>query len=326
MINALAALSSTQYYLFRFVSPVVIFLGTVGCIINLTVFTQKILRKNTCSVYFIAYNIGNFIYIYAAPFYVTLNVGYSIDASIQYLVLCRLRFYTTVLLNCLCSFYLVMASIDRVLITSSNARTRQKSTLRMAYVCVIGGSIFWALFHSHVLFLTNIIQIIPNVFQCYSEQGIYRVFLSYYVLIKEILALVLLIMCGLRSVKNIRRSVRRIEDATGALSRTAAGGNSTHSTVARDRQLAFMLLMDILIYGLFCSTFAIFLLYQQLTQYNVKSPVQIQIESIVRNLAQFAASIPVSTSFYTNMIASKTFRNEVKKAFSWTRILCIQKH
>ncbi|UJR38680.1 hypothetical protein I4U23_031346 [Adineta vaga] len=322
--NILTVLSSVQYYMFRFVSPIVLLLGSIGCIINLMVFTQKILRKNSCAIYFIAYNAANFIYIYAAPFYATLNVGYNIDASIQNLILCRLRFYTTVLFNCLCSFYLVLASIDRVLITSSNARTRQKSTLRMAYICIIGGTIFWALFQSHALFLTNIIQILPNYFLCYFEPGMYRTFLSYYVLIKEILALALLITCGLWSIKNIQRSARRIGDATDAHSTATVRTNATHSTASKDRQLAFMLLMDITIYGLFCSTFAIFLLYQQITQYDVKSPVQIQIESIARNLAQFAASIPVSTSFYTNLIASKTFRNEVKKALSWKRILCIQ--
>jgi hypothetical protein len=317
--NTLTALSSAQYYLFRFVCPIVVLFGSIGCIINLMVFTQKILRKNSCSIYFIAYNIANLIYIYAAPFYATLNVGYNIDASIHNLVLCHLRFYTTVLFNCLCSFYLVLASIDRVLITSLNARTRQRSTLRMAYICVIVGTIFWALFHSHALFLTNILQTLPNVYLCYSEPGIYRTFLSYYSLIKELLTLTLLTTCGLWSIKNIRSSARRIGGTTG----TPGSTNTAHSTSSKDRQLAFMLLMDIMIYGLFFSTYAIYLLYQQITQYYVKSSVQIQIESIVRNLAQFAAAIPVSTSFYTNLIASKTFRNEVKKVLSWKRILCI---
>jgi hypothetical protein len=323
LTDTLAALSSAQYYLFRFACPIVIVLGSIGCIINLMVFTQKILRKNSCSIYFIAYNIANLIYIYAAPFYATLNVGYNIDASIQSLVLCRLRLYTTILFNCLISFYLVLASIDRVLITSSNARTRQRSNLRMAYTCVIGGTIFWALFHSHVLFLTNIIQTLPNVFLCYSNPGVYRIFLSYYSLIKELLTLTLLTICGLWSIKNIRNSARRIGGATDAPASTTVGTNTAHSTSSKDRQLAFMLLMDTMIYGLFFSTFAIFLLYQQITQYYVKSLVQIQIESIVRNLAQFVAAIPVSTSFYTNLIASKTFRNEVKKVLPWKRILCI---
>jgi hypothetical protein len=319
----LAALNSAQYYLFRFASPVVIFFGSIGCIINLMVFTQKILRKNSCSIYFIAYNIANFIFIYGASFYVTLSVGYNIDASVQNLVLCRLRFYTTVLSNCLCSFYLVLASIDRVLITSSNARTRQRSTLRMAYICVIGGTIFWTLFHTHILILTNIIQTSANVLICYSQPGVDRIFLTYYSLTKELLALTLLIGCGLRSIKNIRNSARRLGAATGASASVTAVTNTTQPTSSKDKQLAFMLLMDTLIYGLFNSTFVIFLLYQQITQYYVKSFTQIQIENIVRNLAQFAATIPVSTSFYTNLIASKTFRNEVKKVLSWRRIFCI---
>ncbi|CAF4887726.1 unnamed protein product, partial [Rotaria sp. Silwood1] len=110
----------------------------------------------------------------------------------------------------------ILASIDRALITSSNARTRQRSTLRMAYTCVVCGTIFWALFHSHELFLTNIIQTLPNFFLCYFDQGVYRTFLSYYLLIKELLVLVLLTVCGLWSIKNIQRSARRIGGTTGA--------------------------------------------------------------------------------------------------------------
>jgi hypothetical protein len=58
------------------------------------------------------------------------------------------------------------------------------------------------------------------------------------------------------------------ELGSAALSEAAlAVTNTTHSISSKDRQLAIMLLMDILIYGLFFSTFAIFLLYQQITQY-----------------------------------------------------------
>jgi hypothetical protein len=55
----------------------------------------------------------------------------------------------------------------------------------------------------------------------------------------------------------------------------------------------------------------------------VKRSKQTQIENTVKNLEQLAATIPVTTSFYTNLIVSKTFRNEVKKALSWRQILCI---
>jgi hypothetical protein len=130
------------------------------------------------------------------------------------------------------------------------------------------------------------------------------------------------------SIKNIRNSARRIRCINGAHEKGTVGtvgtaGASTTRSTSKDRQLALMLLMDVIIYGLFFSTFAIYLLYQQITQYNVKSSVQVQIETVVKNLEQFLATIPASTSFYTNLIASNTFRNEVKKVFSWRRILCI---
>ena len=321
--DVLAALTSTQYYLFRYICPVVMFLGSIGCIINLMVFTQAVLRKNPCAIYFIAYNISNFIYICAAPFYAILNVGYRIDLTTQNLVLCRLRLYTTILCNVLCSFYLVLAAIDRTLITSSNARTRQRSTLRMAYTCVAVGTTFWMLFHSPELYFANIIPTLPNVFICYFQDFTFRNFLSNYSLIKEITTLVLLTTCGLWSIRNIRRSARRIGCVTGTVERGTVGASTVRSTSSKDRQLALMLLMDIMIYGLFFSTYTIYLLYQQVTRYYVKSTVQVQIESAVNNLFYFVAAIPVCTSFYTNLIASNTFRNEVRKVLSWKRLLRI---
>jgi hypothetical protein len=245
----------------------------------------------------------------------TLSLGYSIDTSVYNLVICRLRLYITVLCNCLSAIYLIWASIDRILITSPNARTRQRSTPRLACICIGFGALFWALFHSHALILTNIIQLGPNYFICYFQEGVYRDFVGYYSLFKEIVALSLMILCGLWSIKNIQ-STNRVRLAPDvSVNRTGVESNS-HSTLSKDRQLMFMLLIDTTIYGLFSFMYAIFLIYQQITQDYIKSADRIQIENIIQNLCLFSIGIPFCSSCYTNLISSKTFRKEVKKVLS----------
>jgi len=320
---SLAVLNSAVLYLFKVCGPILILIGTIGCVLNLIVFTQKNLRKNPCSIYFIAYNLANLIYIYSSLLGFTLDVGYQIDPSLYNLPICRLRIYVGFLFDCLSPFYLILAAIDRILITSPNALTRQKSTRRLAYACLGGGTLFWALFHSHALILSNITQVGPNIFLCYYEQGVYLAFISYYSIIKEVIALSLMIFCGLWSIKNIR-STRRIT-AANDLSVTRIGGvtGNLQSTSSKDRQLMFMLLMDITIYGLFSFVYGIYLIYEQITKNYIKSYDRIQIENNVQYLCVYSAGIPFCTSCYANLIVSKTFRKEVKKVFSWKRICCI---
>ena len=111
--DLIVALQSAQTYLYRIGGPIIILIGSVGCIINLFVFPQKNLRKNPYSNYFIVYNGANFLAIFSLFLPLTLSIGYNVDPSLQNLDLCRLRLYTSTLFNCLSPFYLILASIDR---------------------------------------------------------------------------------------------------------------------------------------------------------------------------------------------------------------------
>ena len=55
-----ASLQLAQQQLYTFGGPILMGVGTVSCIISLIVFTKKNLRKNPCSIYFMAFNIASF--------------------------------------------------------------------------------------------------------------------------------------------------------------------------------------------------------------------------------------------------------------------------
>jgi hypothetical protein len=290
---------------------------------NLSIFAQKNLRKNPCSIYFIAYNVANLLFISSLLLPLTLELGYGIDISAQNLDLCHLRLYISILFDCLSPFYLILASIDRILITSPNALTRQRSSLRLAYICIASGTLFWALFHIHALIWGTILRFSPYYAVCYYQLGVYFAFMGYYSVVKETLSLVLLIICGLWAIKNVRR-MRRVGPVTEvSVSRTVVETNS-HSTSSKDRQLVLILLMDITIYGSFSFLYAAFLMYQIITAYYIKSLQQQAIEAVVTDLCLLCLAIPFCTSFYANLIVSKTFRKELQKLLSWRRIFCIE--
>jgi hypothetical protein len=262
---------------------------------------------------------ANFLYIYSVLLFSIMILGYNIDPSIYNLVLCRLSLYAALLFHCLSQFNLILASIDRMLVTSRNALTRRRSTHRLAYICVFTGAIFWVLFHSHALILPTITQIVPHDFVCNFQQGVETSFVVYYTIIKETLLLSLMIIFGLCSINNIR-DVGRVRAALNEPVRVATVAIGSHLPSSKDRQLVFMLIMDIIIYALFSFVLAIYFMYQQITQNYVKSSDRIQVENNVRNICFFCLNIPCCTSCYANLTVSKTFRNEVKKVFLWRSI------
>jgi hypothetical protein len=307
----IAMLISVEAYIYRFGGVVFMVFGSISCILTLIVFTQKNLRKNPCSIYLLACNIANFLYIYSSILSSTLSNGYNIKTISHSLTACRLVFYMAFLFDCLSPFYLILASIDRILITSPKALTRRRSTRRLAYICIICGTLFWMLFHSHALVFTDILQLTPNSSLCYFQAGLYTVLMGYYsLIIKGILVPILLIIFGVWTFRNIRSvRIHRVVAVRGAIRRDG-GLNFIQS---KDRQFILMLLMDIIIYILFTSMLSVVVVYQQITQNARLSVEQTQIDLFVRNVAVFSTFIPFCIGCCGYLLVSKTFRREVKK-------------
>ncbi len=314
--NYILFLKSVTKYLYEFGGPTLICIGTVSCILSLIVFSQKNLRKNPCTMYLLAFNIINLILLYSSLLPASLSLGYGISPSWYNLGYCRCYLYMAILVDVLSPSYLILASIDRMLVTSPYTETRRRSTRRLAYISIIGVTLFWILFHSHILFLANITQVAPNSFSCYYQSGVELVFISYYSLvIKAFLFPILLIIFALLVVRNIRK-VRRVASVP-ALTATGTRMRNDLSTIttsrSRDRQLFLMLFIDIIVYIIFSFMLSAVHVNEQITQYNVKSPVQTQFGLFLRFVAIFINYISTCIGCYTNFLISKTFRIEIKK-------------
>jgi hypothetical protein len=226
-----------------------------------------------------------------------------------------------ILVDVLSPSYLILASIDRMLVTSPSTETRRRSTRRLAYISIIVVTLFWMLFHSHILFLANITQVAPNTFSCYYQSGVELIFISYYSLvIKAFLLPLLMLIFALLVVRNIRK-VRR--GAIVPVMTTTGTGTGTGTTIrndlsttasrAKDRQLFLMLFTDIIVYIIFSIMLSAVHLNEEITQYNVKTPVQTQFDLFLRFIGIFMNYISTCISCYTNFLISKTFRMEIKK-------------
>lgn len=138
--------------------------------------------------------------------------------------------------------------------------------------------------------------------------------MGYYSITKEVTTLLLLIACALWTLKNAHNA-QRIRIAPAIQLNNLARQDPQNLYPLKDRHLIRMLLMDIILYAVFSFLMAIFLMYQQITQHEVKSLEQIQIDVLIRNVCLLSIAVPFCSSCYTNLIASATFRREVKKIF-----------
>ncbi|CAF3847169.1 unnamed protein product [Adineta steineri] len=299
--------------LFQIGGPILLFIGTTSCILNLLVLKKISLRKSPCTMCLVGVNIINFADLFIAFLFTFLIVGYDIDPSSKNIVLCRVRYYMSYILPCCEASCLILASIDRVLVTSPNAGTRRRSTRRLTIISMIVICSFWAIFHIHTLIFIQIVQYGTNYFICTFQPGTYTTFISYYSLVVTgCLPPTLMAIFGCWTVKNIRQ-IRRVRHNASTRGTGTVVIGTQHTLQSKDQQLIRMLFIDILSYIICKYPGTIMLIYQQITQYANKSDERQQIEQAILELTVFLYFVENSIGCYTNMIASKAFRVELKR-------------
>jgi hypothetical protein len=318
-----ASWALAQTNLYRYGGTILMGIGTVSCILSLLIFTQKNLRKNPCSICFVAFSVANILVIYLPHLINVLQIGFSIGPAAYNLVFCRIRFYLAFLLTSLGPTYLIMASIDRTFITALDARRRKWSNSHTALIGIVVVTLFWMLFHIHAFIYTDLIQLEPHYCICYFHPGSYTVFVTYFALVETFIPIFFTTICALLTVTNLRH-LRRVRPAFALPNNNNNKTLTAHFRIIheKERQLIVMCLTEIIIYAIFCFPEFIFLFYQQITQYQVKNDEQVMIEQFIQSLVTISVNIPFSISSYTYIIVSKTFRGEVKNLFSRSWAFC----
>ncbi|CAF1097103.1 unnamed protein product [Adineta steineri] len=306
-------LVSIEQHLFQIGGPILLFIGITSCILNLLVLKKISLRKSPCTICLVVVNIVNFGDLFFGLLFGLLMTGYGIDPTSNNIALCRVRYYMNYILSCYEASCLILASIDRVLVTSPNAGTRRRSTRRLTIINIIIVCSFWAVFHIHALIFTQIVQYGTNYFVCIYQPGEYAVFITYYSLVViGCLPPALMTIFGCWTVKNIRQISRVKHDASTRGAGSVVIGRS-HTLQSKDQQLIRMLFIDILSYIACKYPVSIMLIYQQITAYVNKSDERQQIEQSILGFTSFLYFVENSIGCYTNILASKAFRAELKR-------------
>ncbi|CAF1195260.1 unnamed protein product [Adineta steineri] len=230
--------------------------------------------------------------------------GYNINIQNTNVVLCKIYLYVAFLFASVTPTILILASIDRLLISSQNVDTRLYSSKRLAYFSISISTAFWMIYHVHLLIKANIVEIYPSVFVCYyGLSATYVNYIFYSVMVMDVSFSILMIILSILSFKNVRQI--RI------LPRQQRG--QVRTMKKKDFQLLRCLFVQGIIFTFFCIFIAADFTYQAAERDRIQTSRNEAISTFIYNLFTTLYNIPFCANFYVFVSFSKAFRQDVKQ-------------
>ncbi|CAF0782193.1 unnamed protein product [Adineta steineri] len=276
-------------------------LGNIGNIFSIFIFTKKSWKKNVCVFYFKVCLILNICYLNSTILGAITNFGFNIYLQNSSVILCKLLYYTSFLLTTLPPSVLILASIDRLLISSQNIDTRLYSSKRLAYFSISTCTIFWIIFNCHVLIKIDIYEIYPSYFICSFPQS-YNDFVTYSLGTINVLFCSLMIILCIFAFKNVQ-NIQSVH---------CRKRHEVRSMTKKDFQLLRCLFVQDIIFITFSMLVIIFYIFEAITKDKQWTLLQLTILNFVDRYVTFLFNISYSTNFFVFMIISKAFRHELK--------------
>jgi hypothetical protein len=278
--------------------------ANLGNIFNALIFSQKSWRKNVCVFYFLICLILDSININSSMLGFIFIYGFNINLTNSNVILCKIFTYLTFFLPTLSATILVLASIDRLLISSQNVDTRLYSSKRLAYFSISLSTGFWFIFFFHILIKLNIEQLGPLIFICaFNSAGFYADFIAYSMLIINVFLFVMIIILSILAFKNVRQiqSIPRQQRST------------IHTMRKKDFQLLRCLFAKDIVY-IFCNILlCMYSIYKIIIDYQKRTIWEQAIDTFIFNVGSFIYQIPSCVNFFIYVIVSKAFRQGLKR-------------
>jgi hypothetical protein len=230
--------------------------------------------------------------------------GWAVDLTNTIGWLCKLRGFVLYTSRTVALWLITLATVDRWLSSSSNARYRQMSTMKNAYRSMILILPLSALLYAQILYCYEA-NLINSPLKCYGRTELCRVVTAMTdVCITVLMPIMLMMIFGMMTISNVRQTQRRLRPLPMS---TLVSANNTASMIPdrqqqrskkTDRHLLLMLFFQVIVLTLLSLPFAIVEMYSTLTVAYVKSPLQIGIENFVFNFALLLVYLCCGTPFY----------------------------
>lgn len=292
------SLNTISNHLNQYLGIFVFLFGCIGNILNILVLSQRTFRSNPCSLLFLASSISNLI---AILFGLTSRIlaGWNLDPTSTLNWLCKLRVIVGLPARTAAFWFIMLAAVDRWLVSSVHARYRQLSTVRNARLGGMGIILFSIMVYIHAPIC---FEIAANNFplQCFGKTKLCRISIDLvYGIITIALPIILMGTFSFKTILNIRRMKKRIHPTQIETIHESTGIRTTigRHTNTTDR-LFLMLSVQIILFTILTFPFAIQRMYATVTMNDQKSALQSAIENLVYNLLLLLNFLAHGIPFY----------------------------
>ncbi|CAF1120997.1 unnamed protein product [Adineta ricciae] len=201
---------------------------------------------------------------------------------------------------------LVLASIDRLLISSANVDIRLYSSSRLAYFSLSITLVVWCIYYIHVPVKFDTYQMNPVIFLCIFElTGPYPDFLHYSQLIINVVLFLLMVVLSIYSWKNVCQMKLAPPEQRHVV-------RKMHK---KDFQMLRCLFAMNVIHVIGDSLIMTYTIYKASTRFEVLTAWEQNRNDFISNLGIFVHLIANCTDFYIYVITSRSFRQELKRSF-----------
>ncbi|CAF3926387.1 unnamed protein product [Adineta steineri] len=266
--------------------------GVVGNgLLILTFSAVRTYRKTPCTFYFLIRSADNIAFILINLISRIVSAGYGIDLTRTSVVWCKIRQYFVLTLGFISFTCSCLASIDQFLATSRNANLRRLSNIKWTYRIIVTVLIVCCLHGIPAIIFDDIL---PNIQMCGITNGNYSIYITVYVLTFSCIGpIIIMVVFGYLTYHNIH--------STRFLAEQQA-----------DRQLAQMVLMEVVLVVISISPYSINTLYNLITSGIVKDTNRLLIESFIFTITSQLYYFYYVESCYMFLISSNRFRRTTK--------------
>jgi hypothetical protein len=299
MPSSILTIIQTQLAFYGY--PIFMVLGNIGNTFVVILFYRQ--RQTACSIYLISSAIMNIIYLTIYGFGQIFPISYN-DGTIRALLVCKLYIYIFIVVGQVAKTMLVLACIDRFLITSKRASFRAFSTSKKAKYLLFFSIIFWFLISVHMPIMITIMNGQCGRFGVYAT--IFSIFSTIFI---GLIPSITLSVFGYLSYRHVRQMHNRIQPIVHDRN------DANNSIRRRDRDLLVLVISEVVVYVMTTALYPLILLEMMISQYIIpnKSFQYFQTEIFILNIAVLLLFINSAAPFYTYLISSKSFRRDFQQ-------------
>ena len=294
-------LPTIQVQLNRYGYSIFMVLGNIGNTFIAIIFSQQ--RQNACSIYLLTSAIVNMVYLTVIGFLTIFPLNYNDETPLAFAV-CKIIPYLSAAIGQTAKTMIVLACIDRFLVTSDRATFRAFSTPKRAKYLILFFGVFWFVVSIHM----PVMQIIVYG-QC-GTFGIYSTFLTIYVILTVgLIPPIISGIFGYLTYRNMRHLHARVQPVMQNTN------DRNHSIQRRDRELLVLVISEVFVYIVTTVLFPVIFLEMMISGYTLpnKSFQYLLTEVFVIDIAALLLFINSAAPFYTYVIVSKSFRRDFKQ-------------